>query len=495
MPDNDIGAVVLINPSTGAAYAVSAGGVSQADNSAFTVNTDSAAPAMGIYESAPTTVTDNRVAVVGITSKRVLKVALHDAAGAAITTLPVSLASTTVTGTVAVTQSGTWDEVGINDSGNSITVDAPVATPVFVRLSDGASAIATLPVSLASVPTHAVTVASGGIASGAVASGAVASGAIASGAIASGAIAAGAVAAGAYVSGSILSGALASGAVVDITNVSTPVTPATATATKGLLQGVEYRSTLPTFTNTQQGVLQSGTRGSLHVELWNSDAAVAVPNGSGNATGALRVELANNGTGLISTVSTVTTVTTLTGTTTLTPGTGAANLGKAEDAAHTTGDVGVMALGVRSAAPSERSAGPTDGDYEPFATNEVGAVWATLTPSVNGGVTTFMASGSDGSSILVATKQTIKASAGNLYGYYVYNPEAAVTFLHIYNTDTVTVGTTNPQLSFAIPAGAAANLSFPHGVAFSTALSCAATTTAGGNTAPATGLSFVAWYK
>lgn len=51
--------------------------------------------------------------------------------------------------TIAVTQSGTWDEVGINDSGNSITVDAPVGTPVFVRLSDGASAITTLPVSLA----------------------------------------------------------------------------------------------------------------------------------------------------------------------------------------------------------------------------------------------------------------------------------------------------------------------------------------------------------
>ena len=72
-------------------------------------------------------------------------------------TLPVSLASTTVTGTVAVTQSGTWDEVGINDSGNSITVDAPVGTPAFVRLSDGAAAITTLPVSLASVPSHAVT--------------------------------------------------------------------------------------------------------------------------------------------------------------------------------------------------------------------------------------------------------------------------------------------------------------------------------------------------
>jgi hypothetical protein len=52
----------------------------------------------------------------------------------------------TVTGTVAVT-----------DNSGSLTVDAPVGTPVFVRLSDGASAISTLPVSLASVPSHAVT--------------------------------------------------------------------------------------------------------------------------------------------------------------------------------------------------------------------------------------------------------------------------------------------------------------------------------------------------
>lgn len=45
--------------------------------------------------------------------------------------LPVTLTSTTVTGTVAVTQSGTWDEVGINDSGNSITVDwAGTAPPI-----------------------------------------------------------------------------------------------------------------------------------------------------------------------------------------------------------------------------------------------------------------------------------------------------------------------------------------------------------------------------
>jgi len=39
--------------------------------------------------------------------------------------------------TIAVTQSGTWDEVGINDSGNSITVDAPIGTPVNVQVGNG----------------------------------------------------------------------------------------------------------------------------------------------------------------------------------------------------------------------------------------------------------------------------------------------------------------------------------------------------------------------
>lgn len=52
-------------------------------------------------------------------------------------TLPVSLTSTTVTGTVAVTQSGTWDEVGINDSGNSITVDQPTGTNLHTVIDSG----------------------------------------------------------------------------------------------------------------------------------------------------------------------------------------------------------------------------------------------------------------------------------------------------------------------------------------------------------------------
>lgn len=52
------------------------------------------------------------------------------------------------------------------------------------------------------------------------------------------------------------------------------------------------------------------------------------------------------------------------------PGAGATNLGKAEDAAHSTGDVGVMALAVRRAADTPTSG--TDGDYEPLKTDANG---------------------------------------------------------------------------------------------------------------------------
>ena len=65
---------------------------------------------------------------------------------------------TTLTGiTNTVTVTGAGGTFPATDSGGSLTVDAPVATPVFVRLSDGSAAISTLPVSLSSVPSHAVT--------------------------------------------------------------------------------------------------------------------------------------------------------------------------------------------------------------------------------------------------------------------------------------------------------------------------------------------------
>lgn len=122
--------------------------------------------------------------------------------------------------------------------------------------------------------------------------------------------------------------------------------------------------------------------------------------GSGNATGALRVELANNGTGVLATVGAVTAITNAlpAGTnaigklaansgvdigdvdiTSVVPGTAATNLGKAEDAGHTSGDVGVMALAVRNDALAGLAG--TTLDYSPIAVDIGGRVMADKSPA------------------------------------------------------------------------------------------------------------------
>lgn len=69
------------------------------------------------------------------------------------------------------------------------------------------------------------------------------------------------------------------------TDVQAPVTPAAATATKSILLGAEYRSTLPTWTTTQQGALQVGTRGSLNVTLFGADSTQSLVGLADNANG------------------------------------------------------------------------------------------------------------------------------------------------------------------------------------------------------------------
>lgn len=281
-----------------------------------------------------------------------------------------------------------------------------------------------------------------------------------------------------------------------------------------------------------------------------SIAGTAAVSGSGNATGALRVELANNGTGTLATVSTVTTVSTLSNTTQLTPGTAATNLGKARDSAIGATDTGVAMLGVRRDSPTAET--PAAGDYVVPQYSANGEAWVrtqgeladdaaftvgttrvqpiglladeTSTDSVDEGdlgaprmtldrkqiATLYPASGTtDGLSVanfnsgdtftaLTATAQVIKASAGNFYGYYIYNPNSAATYVILYNiaAASVTVGTSTPAMVFCIPATAGANLSLPYPIPFTNAgWSIAATTTGGGNTAPATALEVMIYYR
>lgn len=99
---------------------------------------------------------------------------------------------------------------------------------------------------------------------------------------------------------------------------------------------------------------------------------------------------------------------------------------------------------------------------------------------------------------LTNSAQVIKATAGNLYGYYIYNPNSAATYVMIYNiaAASVTVGTSTAQMVFCIPASSGANLMFPYPISFTNAgWSIAAATTGGGNSAPATALEAMIWYR
>lgn len=122
--------------------------------------------------------------------------------------------------------------------------------------------------------------------------------------------------------------------------------------------------TLPTGASTSAKQPALGTAGSpstdvISVQGIGSGTAIPVSN-----AGTFAVQAAQNGTWNIGQVSA------------LIPGNGATNLGKAEDAAHSSGDTGVMALGVRR--DTLQASSGNDGDYEPLQTDNLGQLRVTV---------------------------------------------------------------------------------------------------------------------
>lgn len=172
-----------------------------ADNAGFTDGTTKVQPAGFVFdEVAGTALTENDAAAARIDSKRAQVTTLEDAttrgqraavsaagrlsvdaSGVAIpitdnagsltvdaTAATFGINNSQVSGTAISVNSGVKDAgtqrvilasdqtvVPISDNSGSLTVDAPVGTPAFVRLSDGSAAITTLATSLASLPALA----------------------------------------------------------------------------------------------------------------------------------------------------------------------------------------------------------------------------------------------------------------------------------------------------------------------------------------------------
>lgn len=112
-------------------------------------------------------------------------------------------------------------------------------------------------------------------------------------------------------------------------------------------------------------------------------------------------------------------------------------------------------------------------------------------PSVVGGWTPSI------KAALSNTNSQVKSGAGVLGGWHIYNPDAAVAYVQIFDTATgsITVGTTVPKLSIGVPPEDSIDMDSEHGIIFNTAICVAATSDALGASAPGTPLDCNFWYK
>jgi hypothetical protein len=132
----------------------------------------------------------------------------------------------------------------------------------------------------------------------------------------------------------------------------------------------------------------------------------------------------------------------------------------------------------------------TRGTTNRAGVNTSQALQVTQTPHTAGGLT-------PATGTISSTATSLKAAAGQVYGYQFYNSNAAVAYVQFFNTvvGSVVVGTTPPVYSIAVPAGQQVCCDIESGIAHSTAIVIAGTTTRAGNTAPTTPLDYNVYYK
>ncbi|MBF0262295.1 MAG: hypothetical protein HQL97_10740 [Magnetococcales bacterium] len=130
--------------------------------------------------------------------------------------------------------------------------------------------------------------------------------------------------------------------------------------------------------------------------------------------------------------------------TSIAPGTAAGHLGKAEDAAHGSGDTGVMALCVRR--DTAATSATTDGDYNPCATDASGRLHTT-NPAIESTRMRVTMYDSSGAEVVVPTAgltsytaagastnaTNVKNAAGTVYGYTLTNTTTTIYYLRMYN--------------------------------------------------------------
>lgn len=477
-------------------------GASKVDDGAFGVATDSVAPAGGMFDDvAPDSVNEGDVGIVRMSGNRNMYVQLRDNAG------NERGLNIDASGNIAVTQSGTWNV------GTVTTVTA--VTAISNALPAGNNNIGDIDVVGGTVAHDGAASAINPLLVGAYASQAAPSDVSADNdsvrlwALRNGSLVANLAAGGTLItstganlnvqcancSGSGASAVddaafvIATGSVAPAGYLFDNVAPDSVDeGDVGLARMSANRNVFVTLRDA------AGNERGLNIDASNkigvtSDLtlingnAVNTTNGV-NGSGTQRVTIASDSTGVLASI-----------TSSVVAGTGATHLGKAEDAAHTTGDTGVFALGRRIDTLAASSG--SSGDYESFNMAADGALYTADVGATNGGGS-FSAVASAAST----NATNVKASAGQIYGIYVVNTTATLYYLRLYNLSSAPTcsSATGYIATIPIPAsttGAGIAMPINIGAAFGTGIGYCLTGGASStdNTNAATGIYGTILYK
>lgn len=262
----------------------------------------------------------------------------------------------------------------------------------------------------------------------------------------------------------------------------------TATTSKHALIGGVYQSTQGTITDGDTGPIRVDAHGNVITTINAGSFTLAdgvsntgnlpVDPGS-NYTGVLSWGYAYNGStwdrirgtssdGLLVNLGSNNDVTVNSGTVTANAGT---NLNTSALALESGGNLATLA-GIVSGSEAQVDVVAA----LPAGTNVIGDVGISGART-SGGTTIFRSIDLDES------EEEVKATAGQVYWIHAMNMASSVRYLKFYNATaaSVTVGTTTPVMTFALPTsgdtnGAGFTLAVPSGIAFSTAITVAATT-------------------
>lgn len=119
-----------------------------------------------------------------------------------------------------------------------------------------------------------------------------------------------------------------------------------------------------------------------------------------------------------------------------------------------------------------------------------GGTPVSIVPSTQGGIDAASGSGNK-------TKVVVKAAPGQVYGWFIDNPNDEISYVQFFDALTagVTVGTTAPKFSIGIPAQGGSNVAWPTGIEFQTGIVIAMTTGRANNTDPTNTVDYNIFYK